>query len=95
LASGGRLILALPNARSPVFDAFGPHWRGLEAPRHLALPTQAWLVQWLAERGWRAEAASVKRAYTWAESAAFAQRSPSAPKALDVADITELVITRS
>lgn len=39
LKPGGLLILSLPNARSSVKEDFGKHWRGLEAPRHIAIPS--------------------------------------------------------
>ena len=35
----GILILSLPNAKSHVRDTFGDSWRGLEAPRHLGIPS--------------------------------------------------------
>ena len=35
----GALLLSLPNSKSHVRDKFGIHWRGIEAPRHLAIPT--------------------------------------------------------
>lgn|GEM_PF-276248 len=37
LVPGGRLWLSLPNACSDGLKRFGPHWRGLEPPRHFAL----------------------------------------------------------
>lgn len=39
LKHGGTLLLSLPNAKSHVREQFGANWRGLEAPRHLAIPT--------------------------------------------------------
>jgi 2-polyprenyl-3-methyl-5-hydroxy-6-metoxy-1,4-benzoquinol methylase len=35
----GVLFLSLPNAKSHVRAQFGENWRGLEAPRHVAIPT--------------------------------------------------------
>lgn len=38
LKPGGHALIALPNAGSAVRGAVGANWRGLEAPRHLAIP---------------------------------------------------------
>lgn len=35
----GHLILSLPNAHSDLRFRFGKFWRGLEAPRHISIPT--------------------------------------------------------
>ena len=51
LKPGGVLLLSAPNASSYLHDHYGPDWRGLEAPRHLALPDAAWLLAWLSARG--------------------------------------------
>jgi 2-polyprenyl-3-methyl-5-hydroxy-6-metoxy-1,4-benzoquinol methylase len=37
LRPGGTLWLATPNVDAPGHARFGPHWRGLEPPRHLAI----------------------------------------------------------
>lgn len=42
---GGTIFLALPNERSLLRKFFGKYWRGLEAPRHLSLPSETALVQ--------------------------------------------------
>ena len=39
LKSNGVLILSLPNASSHLRRQFGAYWRGMEAPRHIAIPT--------------------------------------------------------
>jgi SAM-dependent methyltransferase len=39
LKLGGVLLLSLPNATSQLRFHFGNDWRGLEAPRHLAIPS--------------------------------------------------------
>ena len=36
---GGQIFLVWPNPQSLALRIFGPHWRGLEAPRHLCLMT--------------------------------------------------------
>jgi 2-polyprenyl-3-methyl-5-hydroxy-6-metoxy-1,4-benzoquinol methylase len=40
LRPGGVLLLSLPNSKSHVRQQFGRDWRGLEAPRHIAIPAQ-------------------------------------------------------
>lgn len=39
LKPGGTLLLSLPNATSALRYHFGENWRGLEAPRHLSIPS--------------------------------------------------------
>lgn len=51
LAPGGVLLLSAPNAASYVRDHYGENWRGLEAPRHLAIPDAGWLKTWLRQQG--------------------------------------------
>ena len=51
LRPGGVLLLSLPNANSHVREVFGENWRGLEAPRHVAIPSLAWLQAFLSEQG--------------------------------------------
>jgi 2-polyprenyl-3-methyl-5-hydroxy-6-metoxy-1,4-benzoquinol methylase len=45
LKSGGTLLLSLPNSKSCVREMFGESWRGLEAPRHIAIPSQQFLIK--------------------------------------------------
>jgi SAM-dependent methyltransferase len=52
LAPGGRLWLSLPSLSSEGLRLFGPHWRGLEPPRHLALFDPPRLALLLAELGY-------------------------------------------
>ncbi len=97
LAPGGSLILALPNAQSPVFEAFGCHWRGLEAPRHIAIPARQWLMQRLQSQGLRVTPAAVNRPYTWAESEAIAQtqgRAAPPPLASPEPDLIECLVQK-
>jgi len=49
LKPGGILYLSYPNPQSAVFRVFGRHWRGLEAPRHICLPTKRSLRKLLVE----------------------------------------------
>ncbi len=51
LKPGGNLLLSTPNARSHLRLHYGRNWRGLEAPRHLAIPAQQWLVRTLEAQG--------------------------------------------
>lgn len=44
LKPGGGLYVELPNADATGLSIFGRFWRGLEAPRHFALPSKAALV---------------------------------------------------
>ncbi len=52
LKSNGVLLLSLPNANSYVRAEFGPNWRGLEAPRHLSIPTIKIIIKLLRHRGY-------------------------------------------
>lgn len=40
LAPAGALHLEYPNPKAPGFSTYGRFWRGLEAPRHLCLPSK-------------------------------------------------------
>lgn len=44
---GGRLILSTPNAESHVLKNLKHQWRGLEAPRHISIPTKLVLENYL------------------------------------------------
>lgn len=47
LKPGGFLVLTLPNSQSCVLSVFKDKWRGLEAPRHIAIPSNKWLKLYL------------------------------------------------
>jgi SAM-dependent methyltransferase len=51
LKPGGRIWLSLPNRDAIGLETFGKYWRGLEAPRHLVLPSQAGLQRLLEQHG--------------------------------------------
>lgn len=75
LKPGGTLYCELPNAEATGLDIFGPFWRGLEAPRHFALPSRAALVAALSESGFATMQQYVNRAnrrWVWEESLAAA-----------------------
>lgn len=51
LKPDGVLLLSAPNASSELRGQYGENWRGLEAPRHLAIPDAVWVTQWLCQQG--------------------------------------------
>jgi 2-polyprenyl-3-methyl-5-hydroxy-6-metoxy-1,4-benzoquinol methylase len=53
LRPGGALILSVPNSRSMDARLFGPHWIGLDPPRHLYTFDQRTLRLLLAQAGFR------------------------------------------
>lgn len=55
LKPGGLLLLTLPNSLSKLRYYFGDNWRGLEAPRHLAIPSERYLIQWLVNAGFEVQ----------------------------------------
>lgn len=66
---GGLIAISCPNSRSPVRAAFGKHWRGIEAPRHLAIPSRQILRDLLAGEGFQlSEALPEPKMTTEAES---------------------------
>ena len=52
---GGVLLLTLPNSLSAMRRHFGANWRGLEAPRHVSIPSESWWFQLLTEAGFRSD----------------------------------------
>lgn len=71
LKPGGTLFLELPNGAATGFAIFGATWRGLEAPRHFALPSRGALVAALEAAGFaivRQDIDSSVRGWMWAES---------------------------
>jgi 2-polyprenyl-3-methyl-5-hydroxy-6-metoxy-1,4-benzoquinol methylase len=53
LKPGGILILSLPNSTSKIREYFGENWRGLEAPRHLSIPSAKFLKKHLITMGFK------------------------------------------
>lgn len=51
LKPDGVLLLSSPNASSQLRNHYGANWRGIEAPRHLAVPNASWLIAWLRRQG--------------------------------------------
>jgi 2-polyprenyl-3-methyl-5-hydroxy-6-metoxy-1,4-benzoquinol methylase len=65
---GGVLLLTLPNSLSVVRRHFGVNWRGLEAPRHLSIPSEFQLVKLLVEFGFTIQSLADESIETAAES---------------------------
>ena len=74
LKPGGTLLLSAPNAMSRASDFFGPYWRGLEAPRHLAIPAALFLRESLDAMGWRVSQQTCRTFPTIAESLQIQQK---------------------
>lgn len=68
LKPGGVLLLTLPNSLSALRRYFGPHWRGLEAPRHLSIPAQPQLMQLMVDSGYSIQSLADNKLETAAES---------------------------
>lgn len=74
LKPGGVALISLPNADSIVLEVVGENWRGLEAPRHLAIPTAGTMRALVESMGFTVEAAPVSPWVTLEASLAIAQR---------------------
>ena len=74
VALNGVIIITLPNAKSFVRDYFGDNWRGLEAPRHLTLPSQQFLVEFISSLGFSVDIKSDDLAETVIESLRIQRR---------------------
>lgn len=74
LKPGGAALISLPNADSIVLEAVGENWRGLEAPRHLAIPTTRSMHALVEALGFAVEAAPAVHWVTLKESLAIAHR---------------------
>lgn len=61
VAPGGKLIVAVPNARSLQARAFGDRWFGLDLPRHLVHLSPSALVSKIEDAGLRVERVSYLR----------------------------------
>jgi 2-polyprenyl-3-methyl-5-hydroxy-6-metoxy-1,4-benzoquinol methylase len=74
LKPGGTLLLSAPNALSKAGCYFGPYWRGLEAPRHLAIPAVRFIRDHLSFIGFRVSQRVFKTFPTIAASLAIRKR---------------------
>ena len=70
----GVLLLSVPNAASHLCDRYGENWRGLEAPRHLAIPDATWLIGCLRSEGFRCSQSLSYDVVTVIESERIARR---------------------
>jgi 2-polyprenyl-3-methyl-5-hydroxy-6-metoxy-1,4-benzoquinol methylase len=68
LKPGGVLLLTLPNSLSALRRHFGTDWRGLEAPRHLCIPSEPQLIQILKNAGFTLKSLADNNTDTAAES---------------------------
>ncbi len=74
LKPGGTVLLSSPNATSPMRYHFGVHWRGLEAPRHLSIPSVSQLAARLKHCGFNVQHHELRRFCTAAESSRIQRR---------------------
>ena len=51
LAADGCIHIEFPNPLAPGFETYGRFWRGLEAPRHLCLPSRTGITRLLLSAG--------------------------------------------
>lgn len=107
----GVLLLSVPNAASFLRNHYGENWRGLEAPRHLAIPDGAWLTAYLRAQGFDCTQLASHPLETAMESERIRRRGASLlPPDIDTAkallrnmpepamaqqDVTQLVCTRA
>lgn len=73
LRPGGRIYLEAPNAGAAGLAIFGDYWRGLEAPRHLSIPSRDGLETALQEAGFGDVEHHLRgsvRSWLWEESLA-------------------------
>lgn len=71
LRPGGKVFIETPNALAEGLAVFGRYWRGLEAPRHLSLPSHKGLEIALEKAGLRSERQIVRgsiRHWLWLET---------------------------
>lgn len=52
LKPNGVLLLSMPNSQSHVRQQYSENWRGLEAPRHIAIPSLSWMRGFLSKQGY-------------------------------------------
>jgi SAM-dependent methyltransferase len=70
LASGGKVIITVPNIDSLAFRWFGRHWSGLELPRHLTHFTPGSLLEMLQRCGFATEPIRHVRRGDWLRKSA-------------------------
>ena len=80
LKAGGALIISLPNSCSALRSYFGDDWRGLEAPRHLCIPSNSELIRLLEEQGFFVQSLADNRTETCTGSFQIRRRGRSVSK---------------
>lgn len=93
LKPGGTLLLVLPNATSALRYHFGENWRGLEAPRHLSIPSIDQLKENLEEMGFSVKQWQPNVFPTAVESSRI-QRRAAKPNAYDKA-VEKMLIAKN
>lgn len=73
LKAGGIALISLPNAGSTVRRTVQENWRGLEAPRHLAIPRMEGLLEAARSAGFEKEASFVSKFETLDASLTIAE----------------------
>lgn len=84
LKPGGNLILVLPNAFSSVRKDFGKYWRGLEAPRHLGIPSSEYILSLLNNMGFEAILMNTQHQETRAASIKIAKKNEVLGKEISI-----------
>lgn len=88
---GGVLLLSMPNSLSALRRHFGANWRGLEAPRHLSIPSEPQLIQLLVDFGFSVRSLADNKTETAADSYRI-QRRGAAINRQDIAKARKLNI---
>lgn len=92
LKPDGTLFVEVPNADATGLSIFGRYWRGLEAPRHFSLPSQAALATALQRAGFIIDRQHINpsaRRWVWQESldAAPVEERPAMQAAIGAAPL--------
>jgi 2-polyprenyl-3-methyl-5-hydroxy-6-metoxy-1,4-benzoquinol methylase len=64
LKKDGKLLLCLPNSQSFLRGIYGLSWRGIEAPRHIVIPSINSLVRYLNEIGFSTQVDVNRKPFT-------------------------------
>ncbi len=94
IRNDGALLLSLPNSTSALRKHFGSDWRGLEAPRHISIPSQSELVKILKSLGFSVESCGDTELGNVVECFRIRRRS-LAVKSIDVASAKNLLLNQS
>lgn len=91
LKPGGRVWIATPNLQSFGHARFGPHWIGLDAPRHLVLFTQKSLARALERSGFT----NLETKRTWVRASWYFEASLRISRGEDPSDERGAMLTPS